>query len=226
MKTIIITGASRGIGLATAKKFLAEGWKVIGTYLNTPTPVEHPNLISIKYEQGDSQSIASAVEEIKKIAPIIDTLVNNAGVVLDLHETTADIEKIRKTFDVNLFGLIDFTEKLLPFISRDGHIINVDSNYGAFSTPIDDETSSAYRISKAALNMYTRTLAFRTKDAEIIVSSLDPGWVKTDMGNAGATEEYGSPDREPEQPAEEIYNLVTNVKESGYFWKFGKKREW
>lgn len=225
MKTIIITGASRGIGLATAKKFLAEGWRVIGTYLNTPIPIEHTNLISIKYDQGDSSSVASAVEEIKKIAPDIDVLVNNAGVVLDLFDTVADMKKIRETFDINLFGLIDFTEKLLPFISQDGHIINVSSNYGALSTPIDDETSSGYRLSKAALNMYTRTLAFRTKNTGIIVSSLDPGWVKTDMGNAGATETE-KPNREPEQPAEDIYNLATTVKESGNFWKFGKKREW
>lgn len=73
--------------------------------------------------------------------------------------------------------------------------------------------------------MYTRTLAFRLKEKGIIVSSLDPGWVKTDMGNLGATENE-KPDREPEEVADEIYDLVINVKESGYFWKLGKKREW
>ena len=60
MKTVIITGASRGIGLATSKKFLAEGWRVIGTYLREPINIKHPNLISIQYDQSDSPSIANA----------------------------------------------------------------------------------------------------------------------------------------------------------------------
>ncbi len=66
---------------------------------------------------------------------------------------------------------------------------------------------------------------FRLKEKGIIVSSIDPGWVKTDMGNLGATEDE-KPNREPEEVADDVYHLVTSVKESGQFWKFGKKREW
>lgn len=225
MKTIVITGASRGIGLTTAKKFLAEGWHVVGTYNKTLIPINNPNLFTVNLDQGDEESILKASIEIKKIAPSIDVLLNNAGITLDWVDPRIDLEKIRKTFDVNVFGLIDLTEKLLPDMSVESHIINVDSNYGSFSLPIDDDSSTGYRLSKAALNMYTRTLAFRLKEKRIIVSSLDPGWVKTDMGNLRTTDE-DKPNREPEQVADDVYKLVSTVKESGCFWRFGEKREW
>jgi len=225
MKIIIITGASRGIGLATAKKFLAEGWRVVGTYLNKPPPINSQDFISIRFDQGNSESIRQTAEEIKKIAPNIDALVNNAAIILDRQDITVNLEKVRKTFEVDLFGLINFTEQLLPLMSAGAHIVNIDSQYGSFSFPIDDQKATAYRLAKAALNMYTRTLAFRLEPQAIIVSSLDPGWVKTDMGYGVATDTE-KPDREPEQPAEEIYKLVTTVTESGHFWRFGEKRQW
>lgn len=225
MKTIIITGASRGIGLATAKKFLSEGWRVVGTYLNTAIPIQDDNFISIKYDQGDSKSIAQAVEEIKKVAPEIDALINNAGIILDGFDETVSMDKVRQTFEVDLFGVIDLTEKLSSLFNPGAHIINVDSLYGRFSFPVDDSSSSAYRMAKAALNMYTRTLAHRLEVKQAVVSSLDPGWVSTDMGNLAATE-TAKPDRTPEQVADEIFELVTKVRETGQIWKEGKKTDW
>lgn len=225
MKTIVITGASRGIGLATATRFLKEGWRVIGTYNKTPIPIKNADCISVQLDQGDTASIKRAAEEIKKITQQIDVLVNNAAITLDWVEPQIDIEKIRKTFEVNLFGVIDLTEQLLTKIPAFSHIVNIDSSYGAFSLPIDDESSTGYRLSKAALNMYTRTLAFRLKGKGIIVSSLDPGWVKTDMGNLGLSENEG-PDREPEEVAGDIYQLITTVQESGQFWRQGQKTDW
>ena len=80
-------------------------------------------------------------------------------------------------------------------------------------------------MAKASLNMYTRFLAFRLKERNITVSSLDPGWVRTDMGFAGAGE-GAKPDREPSEPAAEIFQLVTSKVETGQFWHKGHKREW
>ena len=150
---------------------------------------------------------------------------NNAGIILDGHDVGADLQKIRSTFEIDLFSVIDLTEKLIPLMHPGSHIINIDSQYGSFSPPIDDETSTGYRLAKAALNMYTRTLAFRLSDKGIIVSSLDPGWVKTDMGNDVATETE-KPDREPAEAAADIYYLATSKVDSGSFWRFGKKCEW
>ena len=226
MKTIVITGASRGIGLATAKKFLAENWRVIGTYLNTQMPIQAENLFAIKYNQGDPESIAGAVEEIKKISPNIDALINNAGILLDAQDTTADSVKVRNTLEINVVGVVDLTERLIPLLQKEGHVVNLNSGYGSISAPIlDDETPSGYRISKAALNMYTRHLAFRLESKGIIVSSLAPGWVKSDMGYMVATDTEG-PDRTPEQAADDIFKLVTDVKETGKFWRLGKKTDW
>lgn len=225
MKTAIITGVSRGIGLATAKKFLDQGWKVVGTYNHTTMPFEHQNLISVKLDISKSDDVNKALVEIKKSTPSVDVLVNNAGINTDNQTEQITVENIKKTFEVNVFGTVDFTNKVLPLLSPNAHIINIDSTYGAMSTPIDDKTSSAYRMSKAALNMFTRILAYHLKDTGIKVSSLDPGWVNTDMGSAVASD-TDKPDREPEQPAEEIYNLATGNVESGLFWRFGKVREW
>ncbi|MDA2922795.1 SDR family NAD(P)-dependent oxidoreductase, partial [Patescibacteria group bacterium AH-259-L07] len=203
MKNIIITGASRGIGLATAKKFLTQDWHVIGTYNQTTIPLKHNNLRTLKLDQGSPDSIIQATNQIKNTYSHIDALVNNAAIILDAEDETVGLENIRQTFEVDLFGLIDVTERLVPLLKNGSHIINIDSSYGSFSLPIDDKTSTGYRMAKAALNMYTRTLAFRLKDQGIIVSSLDPGWVQTDMGYIGATEEE-KPDRSPDQPADEI----------------------
>ncbi len=225
MKTVIITGASKGIGLATAKKFLAEGWRVIGTYLNTSINIENPNLTAIQYDQSDSKSITKAATQITISSSHIDALINNAGILLDAEDKVADYIKVEKTLAVNVIGVINLTERLLPLFQKDSHIVNMDSGYGAMSVPIDDETSAGYRISKAALNMYTRHLAFRLQSRGIIVSSLAPGWVNTDMGNAIASQTE-KPDRTPEQAADEIYRLVTTTKESGQFWEYSKKIEW
>ena len=226
MKIIVITGASRGIGLATAKKFLTEGWRVVGTYLNTSIPLQHDNLITIKYDQGNPKSIAEAADQIKKLVLHIDVLINNAGIILDANDRFADSDKVRKTLEVNVVGVVNLTERLLHLFHKDSHIVNINSGYGAISYPIlDDETSAGYRISKAALNMYTRHLAFRLKPRGVIVSSIAPGWVKTDMGYSVATDTE-KPNREPEAAAEDIFQLATTVKESNHFWRLGKKTDW
>ncbi len=225
MGTIIITGASRGIGLATAKKFLERGWRVVGTYRANQVPIQSPNLTSVQLDLASPESIEATAQAIRETAPHIDVLVNSAGIILDATDTAADLGKIRQTFEVDLFGLIDLTERLLPHMGKGSHIINVDSAYGAMSLPIDDETSTGYRLAKVALNMYTRTLAFHLKDKNVTVSSLDPGWVKTDMGYIASTESE-QPNREPSEVADDIYRLATEAVESGRFWLLGKQREW
>lgn len=226
MKTVVITGASKGIGLATAKKFLNEGWRVVATYLDIPIPIEDKNLFSVQYDQGDPESIAEAVKRIKDLNFTIDALVNNAGILIDAKDKVADPTKVRKTLEVNVVGVIDLTERLLSILERGAHIVNLNSGYGAISKPeLDDETSSGYRISKAALNMYTRHLAFRLKDKGLLVSAIAPGWVNTDMGNIIATE-TDKPNREPEEAAQDIFDLVTKVKETGQFWREGKTTDW
>lgn len=223
----MITGASRGIGLATVKKFLNSRWHVIGTYNNNLIEFNAENLTILRLDLSSPESIKSASDKIKKITESIDVLVNNAGVVLDYDDRDLDIDKARKTFEIDVFGLIDFTERMLPLYKKGSHIINIGSEFGAFSSPINSTSHSSYRIAKAAVHMYTRVLTHRLQDREIVVSALDPGWVKTDMGRLGVknTDEE-QPNREPEDAAEDIYQLAVSNPESGYLWRCGKKREW
>lgn len=225
MKTVLITGASRGIGRATAEQFLREGWNVIGTSTSGTLPFEHENLQAVQLDLSKPESIKSASEKIIVSGKKIDVLINNAGIALDFWDTGANLEKIRQTFDVNVFGLIDFTEKILPSINTGGHIINMSSSYGSFSVPIPDDTSIGYSMSKASVNMYTRFLAYRLKEKNIVVSSIHPGWVDTDMGRYTAAETE-KPDRKPEDAAQDIFTLAISKVESGQFWHKGEKMDW
>ena len=225
MKTVVITGASRGIGLATAKKFLAEDWQVIGTYLDKSVPIEDSNFISIQYDQSNSESIARVASQIISLAPRLDALVNNAGILIDANDKIPDPVKLREMLEVNVIGVVNLTEHLLSIFGNGSHIVNIDSGYGQLCRPVDDEFVAGYRISKAALNMYTHHLAFRLTPRGVIVSSIAPGWIQTDMGYSIASE-IQKPNRTPEQAADDIFQLVTTVKESGHFWEYGKKIGW
>lgn len=221
MKTVVITGISRGIGEALAKKFLDEGYKVIGTSTIGKAKINNVNLKVVKLDLSDASSIKDVGETIIKHAQNIDILINNAGVSADEKPGKMDINVLRQNLEVNLIGLIQFTETLLPHIARNGQIVNTSSVMGALTADLGDIELDypAYRISKTAVNMYTKTLASRVKIREIIVSSVHPGWVKTDMGGEGAT-------REPEEAAKEIFKLATTPHETGLFWFDNNKFAW
>ena len=216
MKKVLITGASRGIGKATAEKFLSEGWFVIGTSTSGKASLKHQNLKVYKLDLSNPKSIQEFIEKISKEK--IDVLINNAGIYLDSDTFPLKRGVLQQTLDVNLIGPIELTENLIPFINSDGHIINMSSPMGSI-TEISGSDSPAYRISKLAINMYTRTLATELRGKGIIVSSMDPGWVKTDMGGKNAP-------RDPSEPAKEMFELATSKVEPGYFWHKGKKRSW
>jgi len=225
MRTAVITGIGRGIGLATARRFLDGGWGVVGTFHTEPAALTHAALTQVRLDLASPESIARAAADIAATAPRVDALVNSAAVLLDYSDTAADAGRVRATLEVNVVGTVDFTERILPLMDAGGHIVNVDSNMGSFARPIDEDGAPGYRMSKAALNMYTRYLAFVLRERGILVSSLDPGWVDTDMGRAGGD----VPDRRPEEPAEELFRLVTDVVdigESGNFWHKNEKRPW
>ncbi len=218
MKTVIITGVSRGIGKATAQKFLEENWRIIGTSTSSRAPIQHQNIQINKLDLSMAKDIENFAEIIGKGKVGIDILINNAAISLDAGDGSFKLDELRRTFEVNLFGTIDLTEKLIPFINAAGHIINVSSGAGSM-TDFMGAYAPSYQISKASLNMYTKTLADRLKSRKIIVSSITPGWVRTDMGGESAP-------RDPKDAAEEIYALAISKVNSGFFWYQGKKKAW
>ncbi len=235
MKTVLITGVGRGIGLASAKEFISRDFFVIGTTKDGIAPeqlnaIDSARLKTFKLDLSTSASIDECAEAIRKDAEGkgIDILVNNAGVLRDEDNTRLIVDKLRQTLEVNLIGTADFTEKIVPILNEKAHIVNISSMAGSLSDSDEGTTSHfpyhypAYKISKCALNMYTRTLAMSLTHEDsrgIIVSSIHPGWVRTNIGGDEA------PDS-PEEAARQIADLSLSTPPSGYFWYNGEKAAW
>jgi len=227
MKTSLITGVGRGIGKALAQRSLAEGFTVIGTTQTGTADYSHANLQIFKLDLSSPQSIAECQKDLCGTGAKPDILINNAGVLLDDEETHLDADKLRQTLEVDVIGTADFTEKMLPSLAPDGHVVFLSSQAGSI-TDMDNIGDShypyhypAYKIAKCALNMYVRTLAARLvhEGSDTIVSAIHPGWVKTDMGGDQAPVT-------PESAADAIFKLATSRPETGQFWFNGKKFAW
>lgn len=217
-KKILVTGTSRGIGKAIAKRLLQEGYHVCGTCTTGKQEIDHPCFTSFKLDLSDPYSIESFLSQIKDFS--WQHLINNAAILLERgasYKINQDV--LQKTFQVNLFGLIQLCEALETQLNLGSHIINFSSCWGVLSSP-QDEFHAAYKMSKAAVNMYTKILGARLAKKGITVSSIDPGWVKTDMGTKEAP-------KSPECVAQEIFDIITTKDlPSGQFWLEGKKRNW
>lgn len=223
MLNVLITGTSKGIGKALAQKFLSEGHFVIGTYLSEAPPPDK-NSVFYQLDLSSPKSIAKCSEQITASGKKIDILINNAGVLLDEEETGVVVDLLRKTLEINLIGTIDFTERMIPLLNKGGHIVNISSTAGSLELAGEGKSHypyhyPAYKISKSALNMYTATLANKMKKSDITVSSVHPGWVKTDIGGAEA-------EMSPEEAADGIYGVAMSRPETGQFWFKGEKLPW
>ncbi len=219
VKRVIITGSSRGIGLAITRKLLHQNsMEIFGTSTSGLHSLKSENFKCYSLNLGDTGSIDDFVEIIKNKQ--FDYLINNAGILLEKWENPEiDFDQLEETFKVNLFGTIRLTEGLLPQINPNGHIINITSDWGTFSESNFDEFQPHYKMSKAALNMYTKLLSKRLDRIGIRVSSFDPGWVQTDMGGSAAS-------RTPNDVANDLVKLLEQEVESGKFWYKGKVRKW
>ena len=219
MKSGIVTGSSRGIGLATVNLLSNQpDFKVIGSSTTGYNLLDNVNFKCLKLDLSNGDSITKFVENLEDIR--LDFIVNNAGILLEKWDASAiNMKQLKQTFATNVFGTIELTEKLLPRLNAKAHIINITSDWGSFSELNFDEFQPHYKMSKAALNMYTKLLAKRLQSNNITVSSLDPGWTQTDMGGKVAP-------RLPKDVAADILNLLSNDVESGKFWHQGKIREW
>jgi NAD(P)-dependent dehydrogenase (short-subunit alcohol dehydrogenase family) len=205
-RVAFITGGNRGLGLETARQLGALGVTVIIGARDAGKGEEAVS--SLRKGGADAHFIASDIgtdagravirNEIESRFGHLDILVNNAGV---MHEgmgtnTTLSVEPdvLRDTFDVNFFTPVALTRELLPLLRKSaaGRIVNLSSILGSLTlhadpaSPIYDAKGFAYDASKTALNAFTVHLAHELRDTAIKVNSAHPGWVKTDMGGAGA----------------------------------------
>lgn len=224
MQTVLITGIGRGIGKSLAQVFLNKGFFVIGTSTTGVVDDKNENLRILQLDLSSEKSIQDCIAAVSRVGKKIDILINNAGVLLDEDETVLIPQKLRPTLEVNLIGTADFTEQMLRIMSPSGHIIFISSSAGSLDGAGKLQSHfpmhyPAYKISKAALNMYMRTLAKRVDIGGLTVSSVHPGWVKTDIGGDEA-------DITPEESANDIYKFAITRPETGFFWFKGEKHPW
>lgn len=194
MKTVLITGANRGIGFETARELAARGFHVvIGVRSESHGQKALRELsghgkVSLQVvDVSDSTSIAIAASVFASIGQL-DVLINNAGIYPDegISILTISRERITGTFQTNTFGPIAMTQAFLPYLKKSPapRVINVSSGYGQLEGLSANVPS--YCLSKLTLNGVTIMLAQALANDGIAVNSMCPGWVRTDMGGSSA----------------------------------------
>ncbi|MDX2190266.1 MAG: SDR family oxidoreductase [Bacteroidota bacterium] len=181
-KTIVITGASSGIGKATAKHFNAKGWNVVATMRSPEKEQDLKESATLKLVALDVQSVDSikkAVDASIAHFGTIDVWLNNAGYGAHGPLEAGTREQIQRQFDVNYFGLIDCIKGILPHFrqKRSGTIINVSSVGGLMVLPL----YSAYNSSKFAVEGLTEGLFYELEPLGIKVKLIEPGGIKTEF---------------------------------------------
>jgi NAD(P)-dependent dehydrogenase (short-subunit alcohol dehydrogenase family) len=210
IKNVLVTGASNGIGLGLTKKLLNEGAAVIAiTRSGEIANFSHPNLTIIKGDISNEESIKNAAEEVKKLGIKIDCLVNNAGVGLDLGDEIPTAALMNATFATNTTGTVLFTEAFLGFIQNGGQIVFLSTAMALLRNLAPN--APAYRMSKAAINIYAVMLSQRLAGQNIQVTALHPGWVQTRMGGDTAPVTL-------DQSVDGIYKAITENTQTGKFW--------
>ncbi len=185
-KTIFITGASSGIGKATAIYFGQKGWNVAATMREltkeqTSDFEKYPSITIFKLDVTDKESIEKAVSDILQKFSQIDVLFNNAGYSLaGAFEATTD-EQIRKQFETNLFGVMNVTRAMLPHFrnKKSGIILNTTSSGGLLTFPL----YSVYNSTKWALEGFMEALQYELKSFNIVVKNIEPATVKSEFVN-------------------------------------------
>jgi len=186
--TVLITGANRGIGLELARQFAADQWRVIGT-ARKPDEADELRAAGARVVQLDVTSATSVGNMARELADTpIDLLINNAGIqplMWTLEEV--DFDDFERALAVNTTGPVRVTRALLPNL-RSGklrRIVNITTNLSSIAGNTDGGFYG-YRESKAALNMFTKSLAMDLGPEGFVCIALHPGWVRTDMGGPQA----------------------------------------
>jgi NAD(P)-dependent dehydrogenase (short-subunit alcohol dehydrogenase family) len=201
MTTVLITGATRGIGLATARLLADRGWTVLlgardevrGKEVEADLRASGADATAITLEVTDPVSIERAAAAVRARGGL-DVLVNNAGIVrADGPGRPSDttVPTLREVFETNVFGAVAVTNAVLPLLleAPAGRIVNVSSEVGSIAVmsdpdgPLAELTSVPYPASKAALNMVTAMYAKELRGTRVKVNAANPGYCRTDLNH-------------------------------------------
>ena len=232
-RRVLITGASRGLGLEFTRQWLAKGAHVYALARKPDGAKElaglgrdHKEALRIHdCDVASDDSVGEARRSVSGAWDRIDVLINNAGMYGERTDTIEEIDfdTIRRVFETNTLGPMRITRAFLPLLKkgREPRVAHLSSLMGS----IEDNGSGGsygYRISKAALNMISKNLSHELRPAGIISAVLHPGWVRTDMG--------GSQGRlSVEESIEGLIRTIDSLgmKESGGFFDYaGKLAPW
>lgn len=225
MKTALVTGANKGIGLEVARELVGKGFEVFVGARNAGAGRKAAEEIGAKFLEIDvskDESVIAAARALAKAIEHLDVLVNNAGIIVDGDESVLKNTDamLRETFETNTLGPLRVTRAFVPLLQRGSapRVINVSSGGGQLADGADG-WAPAYCISKTALNGVTVQLAAAL--SKMAVNSVCPGWVRTDMGGENAT-------RSVEEGADTIVWLATDAphKLTGKFIKDRKEIPW
>ena len=214
-KVAVVTGANRGLGFEASRQLAKKGYQVIltsrdeakGKAAAEKLQAEGLNVIFHPLDVTNDESSQKLAEFIREQFGKLDVLVNNAAIYIDSQTGgnsvfDAKIDTLRQTMETNVYGVLRVTQALIGLMQKQnyGRIVNVSSGAGQLT----DMGSGypAYRISKTALNALTRIFSNELQGTNILVNSVCPGWVKTDMGGPNAP-------RTPEQGVDTIVWLAT-----------------
>lgn len=196
-KIAAVTGGNRGIGFQICRDIANKDLKVLLTARNSEKGAESAKILQdegldvtfYELDVSSAESIDNFVSRVTKEFSRIDVLVNNAAIIPDARSSglSVEIQELQVSLETNVYGIIQLSQKIIPLMIKNnyGRIINLSSGMGQFA----DMGSGylAYRISKTAVNTITKVLANETDSYNIQINSVDPGWVQTEMGGAGAS---------------------------------------
>ena len=237
-KVALITGANKGLGKEIARQLGLRGYTVVlaarneaaGNAAAAELAAAGCDARAVRLEVTNPADIAGVASYLEKSFGKLDVLVNNAGIALEWDGQPTDVDKIRRTLEVNLVAPYAITAALVPLLSRsdDARVINQSSMLGSLGTAENSWEHVAgfmtvgYSTSKAGLNMLTLIQSKTLADQGIAVAAAHPGWVKTDLGSQAAPMEV-------EEGAGTVVGLVTIAREKfphGQLIHKGQRMPW
>jgi NAD(P)-dependent dehydrogenase (short-subunit alcohol dehydrogenase family) len=221
-KAVLITGCSSGIGRATAERLSSVGWKVYATARDAETiaSLERNGCGLLPLDVTDEDSMQSAVEEVERREGAVGVLVNNAGYSQSGAVEAVPMEKVRRQFETNVFGLARMCQLVLPGMRRQGYgrIVNLSSMGGKLTFP----GAGYYHASKHAVEALSDALRFEVAGFGVKVSVIEPGLIRTGFADTAVGSMDSSDGEDPYAGFEEAVARATAENyEQGPFSRLG-----